>query len=410
MARLKNVLTVILAGGRGDRLQPLTQERAKPAVPFGGKYRIIDFTLSNCINSSLRKVVVLIQYKSQSLDRHLQLAWNLLNPELHEYIMAVPPQQRISQDWYRGTADAVRQNMFIIKDEDPDFVFVLSGDHVYTMDYGEMYNFALRQGTEAVVGAIPVPLKDASRFGILTVDEEYRILRFDEKPKHARPIPGKPTHALASMGIYLFNTSILRWYLEEDTRKKSSHDFGRDILPQMVADRPVFAYPFEDPKSHAQHYWRDIGTLDAYWEANMDLVAVNPPFNLYDQSWPLRTYQGQFPPAKFVFADDPDTKKGRIGHALDSIVSGGCIISGSRIQNCVLSPAVHVDNYAEVRDSILMENVIVGKRAKIKRAIIDKGVTIPPGTHIGYDLKADAERFTVTESGLVAISKGMKLK
>jgi glucose-1-phosphate adenylyltransferase len=212
------------------------------------------------------------------------------------------------------------------------------------------------------------------------------------------------------MGIYLFNTSILRWYLEEDTRKKSSHDFGRDILPQMVADRPVFAYPFEDPKSHAQHYWRDIGTLDAYWEANMDLITVNPPFNLYDHSWPLRTYQGQFPPAKFVFADSPDTKNGRIGHALDSIVSGGCIVSGSRVQNCVLSPAVHVDNYAEVRDSILMENVIVGKRAKIKRAIIDKDVTIPPGTHIGYDLKADAERFTVTESGLVAISKGMKLK
>ncbi len=410
MARLKNILTIVLAGGRGDRLQPLTSERAKPAVPFGGKYRIIDFTLSNCINSGLRKVVVLIQYKSHSLDRHLQLAWNLLNPELHEYIMAVPPQQRISQEWYRGTADAVRENMFLINDEDPDFVFVLSGDHVYTMDYGEMYNFALLRGTEVVVGAIPVPIEEASRFGILAVDEEFRILRFDEKPKKPRPMPGRPSHALASMGIYLFNTSLMKWYLEEDTRKKSNHDFGKDILPQMVADRPVFAYPFDDPKSDAKNYWRDIGTLDAYWEANMDLVAVDPPFNLYDQHWPLRTYQGQFPPAKFVFADDPATNKGRMGHALDSIVSGGCIVSGSLVQNCVLSPAVHVDNYAEVRESILMENVIVGERAKIKRAIIDKDVTVPPGTHIGYDLNADAKRFTVTESGLVVIAKGMKLE
>ncbi len=410
MAKLKNTLTVVLAGGRGDRLQPLTSERAKPAVPFGGKYRIIDFTLSNCVNSGLRKIVVLIQYKSHSLDRHLQLAWHILNPELDEYVMAVPPQQRISQDWYRGTADAVRQNMFLIDDEDPDFVFILSGDHIYTMDYGEMYNFALLRGAEVVTGAIPVPIEEASRFGVLAVDEEYRILRFDEKPKNPRPMPGRPTHALASMGIYLFNTSLLKWYLEEDERKKPGHDFGKDILPQMVADRPVFAYPFEDPKSHREHYWRDIGTLDAYWEANMDLVAVDPPFNLYDQTWPLRTYQGQFPPAKFVFADDPNTKKGRMGHALDSIVCGGCIISGSKIQNCVVSPAVHVDNHAEVQDSILMEHVVVGKGAKIKRAIIDKGVTVPPGTRIGYDLEADAKRFTVTESGLVVISKGMKLK
>ncbi len=410
MARLKNTLTVVLAGGRGDRLQPLTLERAKPAVPFGGKYRIIDFTLSNCINSGLRKIIVLIQYKSLSLDRHLHLAWNLLNPELDEYIIGVPPQQRINQDWYRGTADAVRQNMFLIDDEKPDFVFVLSGDHVYMMDYGEMYNFALLHGSEVVVGAIPVPIEEASRFGVLAVDEEYRILRFDEKPKNPRPMPGKPTHALASMGIYLFSTNLLKWYLEEDTRKKSNHDFGRDILSQMVADRPVFAYPFGDPKSYAQEYWRDIGTLDAYWAANMDLVAVNPPFNLYDQSWPLRTYQGQFPPAKFVFADDPDTNNSRMGHALDSIVSGGCIVSGSLVQNCVLSPAVHVDNYAEIRESILMENVTVGKGAKIKRAIIDKGVAIPPGTHIGYDRDADAKKFTVTESGLVVILKGMTLK
>ena len=410
MARLKNILTIVLAGGRGDRLQPLTSERAKPAVPFGGKYRIIDFTLSNCINSGLRKIVVLIQYKSLSLDRHLQLAWHLLNPELHEYIMSVPPQQRISQDWYRGTADAVRQNLFLINDERPDFVFVLSGDHVYTMDYGEMYNFALLNGAEVVVGAIPVPIEEASRFGILAVDEEYRILRFDEKPKKPRPMPGNPNYALASMGIYLFNANLLQWYLKEDTRKKVGHDFGKDIIPQMVADRPVFAYPFEDPKSHRKHYWRDIGTLDAYWEANMDLVAVDPPFNLYDRRWPLRTYQGQFPPAKFVFADGPETKNGRMGHALDSVVSGGCIVSGSRVQNCVLSPAVHVDNYAEVRDSILMENVVVGTRAKIKRAIIDKDVTVPPGTRIGYDLNADAKRFTVTESGLVVIAKGMKLE
>ena len=397
---------MILAGGKGERLAPLTQVRAKPAVPFGGKYRIIDFTLSNCLNSGLRKIAVLIQYKSHSLDLHIRAGWNIFNPELNEFITPLPPQQRISADWYKGTADAVYQNMFLIEQQRLPYLLVLAGDHVYKMNYGDMFDFLKATDADAVVGAIEVPLEMARQFGVLAVDQEDRITRFEEKPPNPPPLPQNPNLAYVSMGIYLFKTETLSRRLKEDAQQGTVHDFGKNILPTMVKEDRVFAFPFRDKNKKTVKYWRDIGTLEAYWEANMDLVSVDPQFNLYDSEWPIRTYQGQFPPAKFVFADD--YQGGRAGVALDSIVCGGCIISGGRIQRSVLSPNVLVKDHALVQDSILMENVVIGEYAKIKNAIIDKDVVIPANMEIGYDPVADSSRFTVTDSGLVAISKGMK--
>ena len=404
---MAKIFTMVLAGGKGERLQPLTDQRAKPAVPFGGKYRIIDFTLSNCLNSGLRQMAVLIQYKSHSLDRHIRTGWNILNPELGEYIVSVPPQQRISEEWYRGTADAVYQNLFLLDNDHPEFLLVLAGDHIYKMNYADMYNLLIEKQADAIVGAIETPLADAHRFGVIAVDEDRRILSFDEKPEHPMHIPGDPTQAFVSMGIYLFRTNVVREQLIRDAKEGTKHDFGKNIIPRMINECRVYAYKFQDENKKAVNYWRDIGTLDAYWEANMDLVSVDPQFNLYDQHWPIRTYQGQFPPAKFVFAQD--FQGGRMGVALDSIVCGGCIISGGRVQNSVLSPNVHVHDHADIRDSVVMENVIIGAQRRIRRAIIDKDVTIPPQTEIGYNRETDAQRFTVTESGLVVISKGMKL-
>src|SRR6266571_3131352 len=328
-------------------------------------------------------------------------------PELGEYIFSLPPQQRISQDWYKGTADAVFQNWFIVEDKQPEFVLILAGDHIYKMNYKEMHSFLQQTQADVVVGAIEYPLAEASNFGVMTVDDNSRIIRWDEKPAHPTPMPSDPTRALCSMGIYLFRTSVLHGHLLADAERDSAHDFGKDIIPSMIGHRRVFAYNFRDENRKAVKYWRDVGTLDAYWEANMDLVSVDPLFNLYDQNWPIRTYQGQFPPAKFVFAEE--FQGGRLGIALDSIVSSGCIISGSRVQNSVLSAAVRVNDRAVVLQSILMENVVIGEHSRIRRAIIDKGVTIPPKTEIGYDLEADRKRFTVTESGIVVISKGIKL-
>ena len=405
---MKNILTMILAGGRGERLHPLTADRAKPAVPFGGKYRIIDFTLSNCVNSGLRNMVVLIQYKSHSLDRHIRRGWNVFNPEFGEYIISLPPQQRISQDWYRGTADAVYQNWFIVEDKQTEYLMILAGDHIYKMNYKEMYSFLQQKQADVVVCAIEYPLEQASNFGVMTVNSDAQITRWDEKPAQPTPMPNDPSRALCSMGIYLFRTSCLRDHLLADAERDTAHDFGKDIIPDMIGSRRVFAYNFRDENRKAVKYWRDVGTLDAYWEANMDLVSVDPLFNLYDQDWPIRTYQGQYPPAKFVFAEE--AQGGRMGVALDSIVCGGCIISGGRVQNSVLSPDVRVNDFAEVFQSILMENVEIGERCRIRRAIIDKGVTIPAKTEIGYDQESDRKRFTVTESGLVVISKGMKLE
>jgi glucose-1-phosphate adenylyltransferase len=404
---MRDILAMILAGGKGERLFPLTQHRAKPAVPFGGKYRIIDFTLSNCLNSGIRQLAVLIQYKSYSLDRHIRTGWNILNPEVGEFIASIPPQQRISEDWYRGTADAVYQNLFLLDNEQPEFVLILAGDHIYKMNYAEMFDFLQDKQADVVVGAIEIPLHEASRFGVIGVDQDYRIQQFAEKPERPTPIPNDPGHAFVSMGIYLFRTEALRDHLMRDAKEDSLHDFGRNIIPRMIRENRVFAFKFQDENRKAVKYWRDIGTLDAYWEANMDLVAVDPLFNLYDQNWPIRTYQGQFPPAKFVFAQD--FQGGRMGVALDSIVCGGCIISGGRVQNSLLSPNVVVHDHADVRESIVMENVTIGAHSRIRRAIIDKDVVIPPKTEIGYDPEADRSRFTVTESGLVVISKGMKL-
>lgn len=402
-----NALAMILAGGKGTRLHPLTLHRAKSAVPFGGQYRIIDFTLSNCINSNIRKIAVLTQYKSYSLDRHLRLAWDVVDPELGEFIISVPPQQRVSEDWYRGTADAVYQNLYLVQQENPDYLFVLSGDHVYKMDYAEMLAYHQNTKADATIGAIEVSSGAASRFGVVEVDAQRRVTNFEEKPRVPKTHPANAAVCYANMGVYLFNLDSLVHYLIEDTNQPTSHDFGKDILPQMIKEARVMAYEFRDENRKEVRYWRDIGALDSYWEANMDLVAVDPLFNLYDQQWPVRTYHGQYPPAKFVFAQE--FKGGRLGIALDSIVCNGCIISGSRIQRSVLSPNIRVEDYSEISDSILMENVTIGQNCKIRKTIIDKDTLIPSKTEIGYDLEADRKRFMMTDSGIVVVNKEMLL-
>ncbi len=405
---MSNVLALVLAGGKGERLHPLTMHRAKPAVPFGGKYRIIDFTLSNCINSHLRNIVVITQYKSLSLDRHLALGWeHLLNPELGEFIFSIPPQQRIDERWYQGTADAVFQNIYLIEKAKPPYILILSGDHIYKMNYADMFDFHLRSGAVGTVATIKIDKKDASAFGIVEVDSQDRIIGFHEKPEVPVTIPGDPEHCYASMGVYLFNTDEVITELKADAGTSSAHDFGKNILPAMKDSGRLFAYEFKDENRKEAKYWRDVGTIDAYWEANMDLVSVDPLFNLYDRNWPVRTNQGQYPPAKFVFAQEH--KGGRLGIALDSIVSGGCIISGGRVQNSLLSPDVRINSFVDVRDSILLENVEIGRNCRIRKAIIDKDVYVPAGTTIGYDPEADRERFSVSEGGVVIIPKGAEI-
>jgi len=402
-----SILAMILAGGKGERLHPLTIHRAKPAVPFGGIYRIIDFTLSNCINSGIRKIAVLPQYKSLSLDKHLRLAWNLFSGELNEYIISVPPQQRVGDKWYQGTADAIYQNIYMIEKDAPDHVLVLAGDHIYKMDYAEMFRYHKEYKADATVAAIEIPKKSAAAFGVIEVNDFGRIIGFEEKPRHPKAIPGRPDLAFASMGIYLFNTKTLLEYLKSDALQDTSHDFGKNIIPQMLKTAHVCAYNFKDENKKEAKYWRDVGTIDAYWEANMDLVSVDPLLNLYDKAWPIRTYQAQNPPAKFVFAQEK--KGGRLGIALDSIVAHGCIVSGGRVQNSVLSPNVRVNSYSEVHDSILMENVDIGRHCRIRRAVIDKDVVIPPETEIGYNLEKDKQRYHVTPSGIVVIAKGTEV-
>jgi glucose-1-phosphate adenylyltransferase len=398
---------MILAGGKGERLHPLTMHRAKPAVPFGGIYRIIDFTLSNCINSGVRKIAVLPQYKSLSLDKHLRLAWNFFSGELNEYIISVPPQQRVGDRWYQGTADAIYQNIYMIEKDAPDHLLVLAGDHIYKMDYAEMFRFHQEKKADATVAAIEMPRNMASSFGVVEVDDDCRIVGFEEKPKDPKPIPGRSDTAFASMGVYLFNTKKAIENLEVDALQDTAHDFGKNIIPQMLKADRVCAYNFKDENKKEAKYWRDVGTIDAYWEANMDLVSVDPQLNLYDKAWPIRTYQAQNPPAKFVFAQEK--KGGRLGIALDSIIAHGCIVSGGRVQNSVLSPNVRVNSYSEVRDSILMENVDIGRRCRIQKAIIDKDVTIPAGSEIGYNLEKDKKRYHVTPSGIVVIAKGTEV-
>jgi len=402
---MNNVLAMVLAGGKGERLSPLTKDRAKPAVPFGGVYRIIDFTLSNCINSGMRQVLVLMQYKSLSLARHLREGWGFLSRWLKEYIEPLPPQQRTGgNQWYQGTADAIYQNIYSIEQADPDYVLVLAGDHIYKMNYAHMVNFHRRKRADVTIATVPVGKGKAQNFGIMSVDSDNRVIGFQEKPSHPETIPGDPGHALASMGIYVFSSERLMEELKDDAADPTStHDFGRDLIPKIIRDSRVYAYHFVDENRKEALYWRDVGTLDAYWLANMDLVAVDPTFNLYDEKWPIRTLQPQYPPAKFVFADEG--RGARRGESHDSIVSQGCIISGGRVLRSVLSPGVFVHSYAHVEDSVLFEGVDVGRYCRIRGAIVDKDVHIPPNTVIGYDLDQDRERFHVTPNGVVVISK-----
>jgi len=394
---LDDVVVMVLAGGVGERLYPLTRERAKPAVYFGGPYRIIDFTLSNCLNSGLRRIFIALQYKSLSLTRHLRFGWNVMSEEIGEFIEVLHPQKRVGEHWYQGTADAVYQNFYSIQRESPRQLIVLSGDHVYKMDYGRMLRFHRERGAGATIAVIEVPSEDAHRFGVTQVDGEDRLTGFLEKPRHL----AGGEQVLASMGIYIFDIDVLMPALEEDARRPSSHDFGKDILPSLIDKVPVFAYRFYDENKKAAKYWRDIGTLDAYFEANMDLCQVNPEFNLYDPEWPLRTHQLQAPPAKFVFADEGR----RCGHALDSIISAGCIISGSTIRGSVLCPNVRVHSFCDIDQSILMPGVRVGRHARVKRAIIDRDVFIPRGAQIGFNLDEDRRRHTVSEAGVVVVTK-----
>ena len=399
-ALLDDSLVVILAGGAGERLSPLTKDRAKPAVYFGGPYRIIDFSLSNCINSGLRHIYIATQYKSLSLNRHIRMGWNVVSEELGEFIEILPPQKRVGEHWYQGTADAVYQNLYSIIRENPRYVIVLSGDHVYKMDYSRMLRFHQERGAAATIATIEVPLHEAPQFGVVAIDAQERITGFEEKPQQPTPIPESPDVALASMGVYIFDTDALVKVLEEDAGQPTKHDFGKDIIPALIHKVPVFAYRFYDENKKASKYWRDVGTLDAYFEANMDLCQVNPEFNLYDPEWPLRTYQPQAPPAKFVFAETGH----RCGQALDSIVSPGCIVSGSSIYGSVLCPNVRVHSFCHIEQSILMPGVRVGRHARIRRAIIDRDLLIPRGALIGYNLEEDRRRHTVTEDGVVVVT------
>ncbi|MCC7124734.1 MAG: glucose-1-phosphate adenylyltransferase [Acidobacteria bacterium] len=400
--RPEDVLVIVLAGGVGERLAPLTQDRAKPAVYFGGPYRIIDFVLSNCINSGLRRVFIATQYKSLSLNRHVRQGWTIVSEELGEFIEILPPQKRVGEQWYQGTADAVYQNLYSIVREEPRYVVVLAGDHVYKMDYLRMLRFHQEKDATVTMAAIEVPIDDGRRFGIVAVDDSDRVTGFLEKPANPPSMPGQPHLALASMGIYVFNSDVLVRALEADAANPASqHDFGKNIIPSLIPDGRMFAYPFYDENKKAAKYWRDIGTLDAYFEANMDLCQVNPEFNLYDPEWPLRTYMPQAPPAKFVFAEAR-----RRGEAQDSLISQGCIVSGSLIHGSILCPNVRVHSFCQIESSILMPGVRVGRHARIKRAIIDRDVHIPRGASIGYDLEEDRRRHTVSEGGVVVVAPG----
>jgi glucose-1-phosphate adenylyltransferase len=399
MPLMRDAIGVLLAGGQGERLWPLTRDRAKPAVPFGGVYRIIDITLSNCLNSDLRRVFVLTQYKALSLNRHVRRGWSSLMG-IGDFIEVLPPQMRVSQHWYQGTADAVYQNIYSIGNEQSNYVFILSGDHIYKMNYQTMLEQHVNAGADVTVATVEMEIDEAAgKFGIIETDEQWRIIGFEEKPakpKASRIHPGKTN---ASMGVYIFNTQLLVPILIADAENpSSSHDFGKDIIPRIIGKYRVFAYNFRDENKKENSYWRDVGTIDAYHEANMDLIAVSPVFNLYDKSWPLHTWQQQYPAAKFVFAD-PE----RMGAAMDSVVAGGSIVSGGRVEKSVLGYDVRVNSYSEVQESIVFNHVNIGRRCRIRRAIIDRHVNLPEGTVIGHDLESDRQHYSVSENGVVVV-------
>ena len=404
----KNTYAIVLAGGRGSRLHQLTDWRAKPAVPFGGKFRIIDFVMSNCVNSGIRRIGVATQYKSHSLIQHIQHGWSFLSGQFGEAVSLLPAQQRVSeQHWYQGTADAVYQNLDILREADPDFVLILAGDHVYKMDYGRLLAFHVENKADMTVACLEVPVPDATAFGVMSVDDNSRVVKFDEKPAHPAPIPGKPDKSLASMGIYVFNTRFLFEQLIRDADDPhSSHDFGKDLIPHMISRYRVFAQSFEQScvgmGNGKLPYWRDVGTIDAYWEANMELTKVTPDLNMYDQEWPIWTHQEQLPPAKFVFDDDD-----RRGMAIDSLVSGGCIISGSAVRRSLLFSDVHINSHCSIEDSVLLPKVTVGSHVTLKRVIVDKSCKIPDGLEVGVDPAEDRKRFHVSPNGVTLITPEM---
>ncbi|ERP95313.1 glucose-1-phosphate adenylyltransferase [Marinobacter sp. ES-1] len=400
----RQTLALVLAGGRGSRLEDLTKWRAKPAVPFGGKFRIIDFPLSNCINSGISQVGVITQYKSHSLMRHIQRGWGFLRGEMGEFVELLPAQQRIETSWYEGTANAVLQNLDIIRSHNPEYVLILAGDHVYKMDYGTMLAAHVEQEADVTVGCIEVPLEDANAFGVMSVDDKLRITEFVEKPDNPKPMPGQPGKALASMGIYVFSIKILFDELLRDHELStlSSHDFGKDIIPSIIKRLRVSAFPFRDPVNNKPAYWRDVGTIDSLWQANMELIGVSPELNLYDSEWPIWTYQEQMPPAKFVFDDD-----NRRGYAVDSMVAGGCIVSGAQVQRSLLFSKVIVHSFCTVEDTVIFPDVDIARNCKIRRAVIDRGCRIPEGTRIGYDAEQDAKRFYVSPKGIVLVTPEM---
>lgn len=400
----RQTLALVLAGGRGSRLHDLTRWRAKPAVPFGGKFRIIDFPLSNCINSGINQVGVITQYKSHSLIRHIQRGWGFLRGELGEFVELLPAQQRIGTSWYEGTADAVLQNLDIIRSHAPEYVLILAGDHVYKMDYGTMLAAHVEKDADITVGCIEVAVADASAFGVMSVDSDLRITEFVEKPEHPRAMPGQPGKALASMGIYVFRTQVLFDELMRDHAldTRSSHDFGKDIIPSVIERRRVMAFPFHDPIKGGPAYWRDVGTIDALWQANLELIGISPELNLYDAQWPVWTHQEQLPPAKFVFDDDE-----RRGMAVDSMVAGGCIVSGATVKHSLLFSQVRVHSFSHIENSVVFPDVDIARHCHIRNAVIDRGCRIPEGCQIGMDEAADRARFHVSPGGIALVTPEM---
>lgn len=399
----QNTVALVLAGGKGSRLKGLTEWRAKPAVPFGGKFRIIDFPLSNCINSGIRRISVVTQYKSHSLQRHLQRGWSFLSGQFGEFLEVLSAQQRMGEGWYAGTADAVYQNLDIIRQYDPDYVLILAGDHIYKMDYGKMIAAHVAKGADITVGCIPVPLAEASAFGVMSIDEHERITEFAEKPADPKPMPDKPDMALGSMGIYVFSASYLRQRLIDDADKAgSSHDFGKDLIPHAIASDNAFAFRFTNGNTGAPGYWRDVGTVDAYWEANIDLARIQPELDMYDDEWPIWTHQEQLPPAKFAFDNDD-----RRGMAVDSLISGGCLITGSVVRHSVLFSNVRVHSFSTIEDSVILPDVVVSRNCLLKGCVIDKGAVIPENTVIGENPEDDAKRFYVSEKGIVLVTPDM---